>query len=124
MNASADTCSLRATGLQCVRGERQLFSGVSFELANGTLLKIEGPNGSGKTSLLRIVCGLLTPASGAVCWNGRPVRELAENYHSSLAYVGHLNAVKDELTARENLALSAQLAGLSAGTERIAESLA
>jgi heme exporter protein A len=124
MSASADTCSLTATGLQCVRGERQLFSGISFELQKGTLLKIEGPNGSGKTSLLRILCGLLPPAAGEIAWNGRRIHELAETYHASLAYVGHLNAVKDELTARENLALSARLAGLSAAAAEIAEALA
>jgi heme exporter protein A len=114
---------LRAAGLACVRGERRLFSDVSFALPAGTLVQVSGPNGSGKTSLLRIICGLLAPATGEVSWNGRPIRELGENYHASLAYVGHLNAVKDELDAKENLAMAAQLAGLPANAHAIADAL-
>ncbi len=112
MNAPADSPGLRADGLACVRGDRQLFSGVSFALAGGTLLQVRGPNGSGKTSLLRMICGLLAPAAGTISWNGRPVRELAEEYSARLAYVGHQNALKDDLDPGENLTLAAQLAGL------------
>ena len=117
------TADLRATGLACVRGERRLFSDISFALAGGTLLEVRGPNGSGKTSLLRIVCGLLAPAAGEISWGGRSIRELAETFHASLAYVGHLNAIQAELDASENLAVAARLAGLPADTGAIAEAL-
>lgn len=123
MNAPLDEHVLRTTGLECVRGERRLFSNISFTLAGGTLLQVLGPNGSGKTSLLRIACGLLAPAAGEISWNGRPIRELAENYHAVLAYIGHLNAIKDELDAAENLALTAQLAGLPGNAGAIADAL-
>jgi heme exporter protein A len=114
---------LLATGLECVRGERRLFSDISFSLSAGTLLQVRGPNGSGKTSLLRMICGLLAPAAGAVSWNGRRIRDLAENYHACLAYLGHLNAIKDELDPAENLTLAAQLAGLPADAAAIAGAL-
>jgi heme exporter protein A len=105
---------LEAVDLACARGERTLFSGIGFTLAPGALLRVSGPNGSGKTSLLRILCGLSLPASGEVRWNGEPVRALREDYGRRLVYVGHAPAVKDELTARENLAFSLALGGVTA----------
>ncbi|MCC7484871.1 MAG: cytochrome c biogenesis heme-transporting ATPase CcmA [Burkholderiales bacterium] len=105
---------LRASGLACARGERRLFAGVSFELGGGALLQVRGDNGSGKTSLLRMVCGLLAPAEGTVTWNGRDIRDLAEGYRARLAYVGHLNALKDELDPAENLRFAARVSGLPA----------
>src|SRR6185436_18111437 len=98
---------LRATGLECTRGGRRLFSDLSFELAAGALLQVQGANGSGKTSLLRIVCGLLAPDTGVVSWNGRRVHELGEYYRAQVAYVAHLNAIKDELDPVENLRYAA-----------------
>jgi heme exporter protein A len=92
---------LQATGLSCARSGRTLFRGLSFALGAGTLLRIAGPNGSGKTSLLRILCGLLTPDAGEVRWNG------------GLIYLGHAAAVNDELSAAENLAVACDLAGLA-----------
>ncbi len=115
--------TLRATGLDCVRGERRLFGGLAFELGNGGLLQVSGPNGSGKTSLLRMVCGLLPPAAGAIEWNGSRIRSLAEDYNANLVYIGHLNAAKDELNARETLGLAARLAGLPADPASVAEAL-
>jgi heme exporter protein A len=91
-----------------------VFDGIGFDLANGGLLQVRGPNGSGKTSLLRMVCGLLEPAAGSIEWNGRHIRTLGEEYHQDLAYIGHLNAVKDELKARENLRFCARLAAVPA----------
>ena len=114
---------LRAAGLACVRGERRLFADISFTLSAGTLLEVRGPNGSGKTSLLRIVCGLLAPAAGEIAWNGQSIRELDESYRACLAYVGHLNGVKDELDAAENLAIAARLAGLAADSGTITNAL-
>jgi heme exporter protein A len=115
--------TLRASGLECVRGERRLFAGLAFELANGGLLQVGGPNGSGKSSLLRMVCGLLPPAAGEITWNGSGVRGPGDAYRASLAYVGHLNAIKDELDAGENLRLAARVAGLSTAAADIAQAL-
>jgi heme exporter protein A len=106
---------LEAANLACVRGENTLFSGLSFALERGTLLRVGGPNGSGKTSLLRIVCGLMLPAEGDVLWNGESIRRLREEFWKDLVYVGHVNAIKDDLTALENLAIGAQLVGRAVG---------
>ncbi|HEX6003623.1 MAG TPA: cytochrome c biogenesis heme-transporting ATPase CcmA [Burkholderiales bacterium] len=103
---------LEAVDLQCVRGDRQLFDGISFALDGGTLLRVAGANGSGKTSLLRILCGLALPAHGAVRWRGEPIGSLREDYHRELIYIGHAPAVKDDLTARENVAISCALGGV------------
>ena len=102
---------LEAINVTCVRGDRLLFRGVNFSLAAGDLLELRGPNGGGKTSLLRILCGLATPAEGEVRWNGTNIRTLREEYFGSLAYVAHLNGVKDELTALENLLAAERVAG-------------
>lgn len=104
--------SLRIRALECMRGERRLFQDLEFELAHGGLLQVRGPNGSGKTSLLRMLCGLLLPTSGEIAWNGVNVRVAGEDYKGCLAYVGHLNGAKDELSALENLRFSARLSGL------------
>ncbi len=105
--------------LECVRGERRLFSNLSFEAAPHTLLEVRGQNGSGKTSLLRNLCGLLPPAAGAIQWCGKDIYTIADDYRSHLAYLGHLSGVKDELTASENIRMSAVAAGLSASAEQI-----
>ena len=102
---------LEVSNLACVRGERTLFSGLDFTVAPGTLLRVAGANGSGKTSLLRIVCGLMLQAEGEVRWKGTSIRRLREEYWQELNYVGHLNALKDDLTALENIEMGAALAG-------------
>ena len=104
---------LEVSHVACVRGERTLFSDVSCALNAGSLLRIAGPNGSGKTSLLRIVCGLSHPARGEVRWNRKPILQLREEYSKQLLYVGHAHGVKDDLTAQENLAIASALAGRS-----------
>jgi heme exporter protein A len=93
------------------RGERQLFSDVSVTVKPGTLLAVVGANGSGKTSFLRMLCGLLLPDGGAILWQGKDIRQLKELYTAQLTYIGHLNGIKDELTPVENLKVSACLAG-------------
>ena len=93
------------------RGERQLFSDVSVTVKSGTLLAVTGENGSGKTSFLRMLCGLLSPDAGTILWQGKDIRQLKELYSAQLTYVGHLNGIKDELTPVENLKVSASLAG-------------
>lgn len=102
---------LEAINLGCIRGDRRLFRGLNFKLPEGGLLELRGPNGSGKTSLLRILCGLAEPVEGEVRWNGADIRRLREDYFASIAYVGHQNAVKDELTAFENLIAANRLRG-------------
>ena len=102
---------LEVINLTCVRGTRRLFKELSFSAASGELVELRGPNGSGKTSLLRILCGLATPAAGEVRWNGTNIRSLGEEYFGSIAYLAHQNAVKDELTAIENLRISSAVCG-------------
>ena len=102
---------LSAIDLECIRGTRRLFAGVSFALESGECLFLQGPNGSGKTSLLRILCGLARPERGEVRWNAEPIGALAEQYRAALAYCGHANALKDDLTPVENLLAVAALAG-------------
>jgi heme exporter protein A len=102
---------LEVISLTCVRGTRRLFRDLNFSTHQGELVELRGPNGSGKTSLLRILCGLATPAAGEVRWNGTDIRSLGEEYFGSVAYLAHQNAVKDELTAIENLRISSAVSG-------------
>ncbi len=101
---------LEASNLECIRGERSLFAGVGFRLAAGEMLYLQGANGSGKTSLMRILCGLAHPAAGEVRWRGEPIGKLGEDYRRELCYLGHHNAIKEELTPLENLLAAAHLA--------------
>jgi heme exporter protein A len=114
---------LEVINLTCVRGTRRLFKELNFSAAEGELVELRGPNGSGKTSLLRILCGLATPAAGEVRWNGRGIRSLGEEYSASVAYLGHQNAVKDELSALENLRISSAVSGQSLDKKRAQEIL-
>src|ERR1039458_30964 len=110
---------LEARRLECTRGERRLFSDLGFRLGRGELLRVAGANGSGKTSLLRIMCGLLAPNAGELRWRGWPIRAEREEYSRNLVFIGHLNALKDDLTALENLQVAAALGGMSAESERM-----
>ena len=89
--------------MACIRGERPVFSGVSFRLEPGGALALVGPNGAGKSSLLRILAGLLRPAGGTLAWDGAPVDEDWPAHRQRLHYVGHLDGVKPTLTVAENL---------------------
>ena len=88
-----------------------MFSDLSFSLSAGELMQVQGENGKGKTSLLRMLCGFIMPAAGEIRWRGQDIRELDEEYYAEMVYLGHLNAIKDELNALENLHISAGLAG-------------
>jgi heme exporter protein A len=101
---------LEADNLECLRGERRLFHGVGFRLESGELLFLQGRNGVGKTSLLRMLCGLLPPREGEIRWQGQNIRRLAEAFRAELCYLGHQNAIKEELTPLENLLAAARLA--------------
>lgn len=102
---------LFANDLACERGERLLFKNLGFELGEGEALLVRGGNGHGKTSLLRILCGLSQPAAGEVRWRGQPISSEHELYCREMAYVGHVNGIKDDLTPLENLRLAAALDG-------------
>ena len=108
---------LELINLDCVRGGRPLFRNLNASVPDGTLLQVQGANGSGKTSLLRIVCGLMSPESGEVRWNGTNISALAEEYFQTLAYLGHRNGIKEELTPIENLNVSSSLSGDRIKTE-------
>jgi heme exporter protein A len=103
---------LEATSLACERGALSLFADVSLKLGAGELARVSGPNGSGKTSLLRMLAGLTRPASGMVRWRGEPIAKLAEAYGSEMLFIGHASGIKDDLTVLENVAFAAQISGL------------
>ncbi len=97
--------------VDCVRGGRTVFQGVSGRACAGQLLRVRGANGAGKSSLLRMVCGFLMPASGSVRWAGSEVMSLRDELGRQLLYVGHGHAVKDDLSALENVQVACALAG-------------
>jgi len=114
------TYSLEGTGLSCIRDDRVLFESLAFELASGQVLLLEGKNGSGKTSLLRILCGFREPDSGRLHWCGEAIND--SQFYAQMAYVGHLDGIKKELTVLENLKMSLALS--SPGRYSIHEALA
>lgn len=111
--------SLAGTDLSCIRDDRVLFEQLAFELVAGQVLLLEGKNGSGKTSLLRILCGFREPDVGALHWCGDAVKD--SQFYAQMAYVGHLDGIKKELTVLENLKMSLALS--SAGQYSIDHAL-
>ena len=103
--------TLEVSNLKCVRGERPLFDGLGFRLGSGELLYLRGANGTGKTSLLRLLCGLTRPEAGQILWNASPTAEQGEALRQDLFYLGHHNALQEALSVDENLAFYAALAG-------------
>ncbi len=110
------SAGLEGRGLALWRGDRGLFEALDFSLHPGELLLVEGPNGSGKTSLLRVIAGLVEPEEGEVRWNGEPVRRDRQAYHGSLVWMGHRTGFKAELTLVENLRFEAGLRAMSLQT--------
>ncbi|MAZ10264.1 MAG: cytochrome c biogenesis heme-transporting ATPase CcmA [Limnobacter sp.] len=100
---------LEAINLDCVRGERRLFHNLNFQLKAGECLLVRGENGSGKTSLLRMLVGLTPPAAGAIDWRSSPIKKLGDEYRRELLYCGHPLGLKDDLSATENLIFSMAL---------------
>ena len=115
--------SLELRSITCERGGRVLFSNLSCRVPAGQLLRVLGANGSGKTSLLRLLCGLLLPASGEVLWSGQPIAVLKEEFGRQLVYLGHASALKDDLTAAENLQVACQLGGLTVTRQQVGAAL-
>ncbi|MEI7795521.1 MAG: cytochrome c biogenesis heme-transporting ATPase CcmA [Methylococcaceae bacterium] len=101
---------LEARQIACYRDERTLFSCLNFHLHSGQILLIEGVNGAGKTSLLRILTGLRQPDEGELFWNDESIQDLAAAFYRDVAYIGHNNGLKDTLTAQENLHYAQALA--------------
>jgi heme exporter protein A len=110
LDAGASTQdALEVADLACVRGDRLIFEALEFTLAAGDILQLVGSNGSGKTSLLRILCGLAAPAAGNVRWRGLDVHQHPLLWRENLCVMGHLSGVSGSLTARENLAVTLAL---------------
>jgi heme exporter protein A len=101
--------ALEAEDLQLWRGTRHVLRGLSFRAESGESLHVRGPNGAGKTSLLRTLAGFLWPESGRLLWNGTDVHRDRDGFAADLAYLGHDNALKSDLTALENLRYSTGL---------------
>ncbi len=111
MGFLASQRELTANNLIGVRGERLLFEKLSFKCNSGTVLYLQGANGTGKTTLLRMLCGLSKPYSGNINWCGDNINDLAEDYHQNVLYIGHLPSIKEDLNALENLQFSLALTG-------------
>jgi len=102
---------LEARELACLRGERVVFAGLSFALEAGAALLLTGANGAGKSSLLRLLAGLIPPAEGMLLWQGQDALADRATHARRLRYLSHQDALKPALTARENLAFFARLWG-------------
>jgi heme exporter protein A len=111
------SADLVAEGLVCRRGERLVFARLSFRLPAGGALVVTGANGSGKSSLLRLVAGLFAPIAGRFLWGAAPLAADLTAHHARLHYVGHLDALKPAMTPREMLAFSAALRGQPSSPE-------
>ena len=111
---------LKANDLKCVKGNSELFSGLDFSVQSGEALVVEGSNGSGKTSLLRILCGFNQPATGKITWCDEPI-EKHEDYQQQISYIGHQSGVKLGLTVLENLIFAQRLVGTNRKESEIKE---
>ena len=114
---------LEAQQLAAQRGSATLFTDIDFTLKPGEALLITGPNGSGKTTLLKILAGLAHPSTGALTWRGTAVTAFGANARATTLYIGHAMALKDELTAEENLASLARLHGAAVDAAAVGDAL-
>jgi heme exporter protein A len=115
---------LQARQIECTRGNRQLFHDLSFRLEAKQALRVGGENGSGKTSLLRMLAGLSPVEAGEILWNDRRIAALGEDYRRHLLFLGHANGLKDDLTPIENLRYMLALGGTDAADPALREALA
>ena len=114
---------LAASGLACRRGDRLLFEGLNFELRAGQIVWVRGRNGQGKTSLLRLLAGLSTPAQGELTWGGVALRKAGAAFQRRLVYIAHANALKDDLTVTESLQFLLRLHGRDVAPQILADAL-
>lgn len=114
---------LAARNLRCVRGTQQLFENISLELNAGQWLYLQGENGAGKTSLLRILAGLALPAEGEVLWQNAPIAQQRSQYHQDLLYIGHHAGLKEDLTLTENLQALCRMDGVRSTDAAIRDAL-
>lgn len=110
--------------LGCSKGGRQLFQNIDCTLQSGHWLYVAGANGVGKTSLLRMVCGLAPIESGDIYWNDSPIHAQREAYRRDLCYLGHLNALQESMTVNENLSFTAAMGGVAPDAKQMQEVLA
>ena len=115
---------LTSENLECTRDDRLLFNGLGFQLGSGEVLQIEGPNGSGKTSLLRILSGLRRADDGSVKWRGVEIQHARDDYYSSMVYIGHLTCIKADLTTLENIRILLDTRSSSVSASTIEQALA
>ena len=114
---------LTAKDLELERGERLLFRGLHFDAPAGSLVRLAGANGTGKTSLLRLLTGLMQPDAGAVLYKGADISKLKEDSAKDLVYIGHMNGVKDDLSAIENVRVAARMGNIIASDEELVDAL-
>jgi heme exporter protein A len=110
---------LDVADLACRRGGRKVFDGLSFSLSAGELLALVGRNGSGKTTLLRALALLVRAEAGAIRWQGHDVQAEPEAWRAKLAWLGHLDGLKGDLTVRENLLIAERLRSAHPGEDRV-----
>jgi len=110
---------LEAKNLSCIRGDRELFNDLSFQVTTGEVLHVTGPNGAGKTSLLRVLAGIGRAEAGEVHWNGQAIQTDPASWHRALGWIGHQTGLKNDLTPMENLACSQALHGLPTDKQAI-----
>ena len=115
---------LQARQIECVRGNRRLFRDLSFRLEANQALRVGGENGSGKTSLLRMVAGLAPLETGEILWNDRRIGVSGDDYRRDLAFLGHADGLKDDLTPIENLCYALALGGMIVGNAALRKALA
>jgi heme exporter protein A len=121
MDFIANNVVLKADNIVGVRGDRLLFEKVNFEMSQGSVLYLQGANGTGKTTLLRMLCGLSKPYAGNISWCGENIDALAEEFYKDVLYIGHLSGIKEDLTALENLQFSIALSGKRVTEKQTAE---
>lgn len=115
---------LAASNLSCIRGNQTLFKNLSLQLNAGQWLYLQGENGAGKTSLLRILAGLALPAEGQVLWQNTPIDEQRSQFHRDLLYIGHHASLKEDLTLTENLRSLMRMDGIRVSDEALKDALA
>ena len=123
MNPLAADPLLEADALECVKGDRLLFSGLNCSVRAGDILRVSGGNGVGKTTLLRILCGLVPPETGDVLWCGDSVKKEREALFANTVYLGHTAALSDRMTALENLLFTCLAAGDAASRQHCQQAL-